>query len=110
MSAHLVIKRDGSIVQFVDFNQRAWHAGLSSYQGRSGCNDFSIGIELEGADDICYTAIQYQQLALCIQALFRAYPTIPKPAIVGHSDIAPGRKTDPGPLFNWQALAKLLSN
>ena len=98
------------MVQFVNFNQRAWHAGLSNYQGRSGCNDFSIGIELEGADDICYTVIQYQQLALCIKALFRAYPSLSKTAIVGHSDIAPGRKTDPGPLFNWQMLSRLLSS
>ena len=110
VSAHLFIRRDGSVIQFVNFNDRAWHAGLSSYQGRSGCNDFSIGIELEGADHICYTAVQYQQLASCIKALFDAYPGLLTGKVLGHSDIAPGRKTDPGPLFNWQALKRLLQN
>lgn len=108
VSAHLLIRRDGEVIQFVNFNQRAWHAGASSFAGRSGCNDFSIGIELEGADTICYTAIQYQVLAQVIQAICQAYPRVQQ--WVGHSDIAPGRKTDPGPLFNWAALQRLLGD
>lgn len=108
VSAHLFIRRDGSIQQFVNFDQRAWHAGASTYQGRCGCNDFSIGIELEGADHICYTASQYACLAEAIKALLAYYPRLTTQAVVGHSDIAPGRKTDPGPLFNWQALSRLL--
>ncbi|WP_096777565.1 1,6-anhydro-N-acetylmuramyl-L-alanine amidase AmpD [Thiomicrospira microaerophila] len=110
VSAHLFIRRDGQIIQFVNFDQRAWHAGVSRYQGRSACNDFSIGIELEGGDAICYTASQYQALALALKALLNAYPTLDEKHIVGHSDIAPGRKTDPGPLFNWRALFRLLNN
>ena len=109
VSAHLFIRRGGEVVQFVDFNQRAWHAGKSCFHGRERCNDFSIGIELEGADDVCYTAAQYQVLADVILALRRAYPSLTNAPIVGHSDIAPGRKTDPGALFNWQALNRLLT-
>lgn len=108
VSSHLFIRRGGDVIQFVDFNQRAWHAGVSNYQGRDNCNDFSIGIELEGADHICYTASQYQALADAIYALQHAYPSLQDAAIVGHSDIAPGRKTDPGLLFNWQALNRLI--
>jgi len=109
VSAHLFIRRDGQIIQFVNFDQRAWHAGVSSYQGRSACNDFSIGIELEGADDVRYTQSQYQALALAVEALMDAYPALDQKQIVGHSDIAPGRKTDPGPLFDWSALSQQLN-
>lgn len=107
VSAHLLISRDGALTQFVPFCQRAWHAGESSYQGRSRCNDFSVGIELEGVDDIPYEPAQYQALAKVIKALQRAYPAI-KDNIIGHEDIAPGRKTDPGPAFDWQTLKGLL--
>lgn len=109
VSAHLFIRRDGSIIQFVDFNQRAWHAGQSNFQGRERCNDFSIGIELEGADHICYTASQYNALAEVVKALIKAYPSLNSQKLVGHSDIAPGRKTDPGPLFSWPALQRLIT-
>jgi len=102
VSAHLLIRRDGTIVQFVPFNQRAWHAGVSQHEGRDACNDFSIGIELEGTDDIPYTGAQYYSLQVVTQALLRAYPAITKDRIVGHEHIAPGRKTDPGPSFDWK--------
>ena len=101
VSAHLLIKRDGSITQFVPFDKRAWHAGKSVFQGRENCNDFSIGIELQGADDIAYTSRQYQSLNTCIKALKSHYPIR---HIVGHCDIAPGRKTDPGKAFNWSRI------
>jgi len=101
VSAHFLIRRDGGLLQFVACAHRAWHAGVSSWHGRAHCNDFSIGIELEGADDVRYTAAQYRMLARVIRALRRRYPI---EAIVGHSDIAPGRKTDPGPAFNWSRL------
>ena len=101
VSAHFFIRRDGTLVQFVACAQRAWHAGASSWRGRAQCNDFSIGIELEGTDDVRYTAAQYQALARLIRALRRRYPI---EAIVGHSDIAPGRKTDPGSAFDWSRL------
>ena len=104
VSSHLVIKRDGGCVQYVPFNQRAWHAGVSSYQGRERCNDFSIGIELEGAETIPYTDSQYAQLNTVIDLLLAHYPSLSKQHIVGHSDIAPGRKTDPGASFDWQRL------
>lgn len=110
VSSHLFIRRGGEVVQFVDFNQRAWHAGVSCFEGRENCNDFSIGIELEGADHIAYTASQYEALAQVILALQQAYPSLNKAAVVGHSDIAPGRKTDPGPLFNWAALKRLTNS
>lgn len=108
VSAHALIRRDGHIVQYVPFHERAWHAGQSSFQGRTHCNDFSIGIELEGSDDIPYTTEQYQQLVALIKVLFKAYPTLRRDGIVGHSDIAPGRKTDPGPSFDWAAFDVLL--
>lgn len=108
VSAHLLIKRDGSIIQYVPFNKRAWHAGVSNYQGREKCNDFSIGIELEGIETVPYTDAQYTQLAQVINTLLNHYPTLSKQAIIGHSDIAPGRKTDPGPLFAWGRLYELL--
>ena len=104
VSAHAVIRRDGQIVQFVSFNDRAWHAGASQYRGRSTCNDFSIGIELEGTDDQAYDDTQYLQLAALIDALLSAYSSLSREHIAGHSDIAPGRKTDPGPAFEWPRL------
>ncbi|MEH6826149.1 MAG: 1,6-anhydro-N-acetylmuramyl-L-alanine amidase AmpD [Motiliproteus sp.] len=109
VSAHLLLERDGALTQFVGFDRRAWHAGVSCYQGREGCNDFSIGIELEGCDDVPYSDIQYQQLATLITRLLQGYPTLSRTRIVGHSDIAPGRKTDPGPAFDWLRLQRLLA-
>jgi N-acetyl-anhydromuramoyl-L-alanine amidase len=108
VSSHLVIKRTGDIVQYVPFDKRAWHAGLSSYEGRERCNDFSIGIELEGTETIPYTEVQYQQLADVVKALLNAYPRLSTERITGHSDIAPGRKTDPGESFDWQKFYCLL--
>lgn len=110
VSSHLLIRRDGEIIQYVPFHQRAWHAGASEYCGEARCNDFSIGIELEGADDIPYEPAQYQQLAELVSELRRCYPDITKDAITGHSDIAPGRKTDPGPAFDWDHLTQLINS
>ncbi|MDD2760624.1 MAG: 1,6-anhydro-N-acetylmuramyl-L-alanine amidase AmpD [Methylomonas sp.] len=104
VSAHMLIRRDGSLVQYVPFDRRAWHAGVSCYQGRERCNDFSIGIELEGSINQDYTDEQYQHLAELIPALLANYPGLSPERIVGHCDIAPGRKTDPGPTFDWQRL------
>ena len=104
VSSHLLIQRDGEITQYVPFHCRAWHAGISSYQGRESCNDFSIGIELEGCDDDKFTSEQYATLKLAISALCKAYPSLSWERITGHSDIAPGRKTDPGPGFDWSKL------
>ncbi len=110
VSSHLLIRRDGELVQFVSLDDRAWHAGHSDYCGRDNCNDFSIGIELEGSDDIPYTAAQYDILAAVSALLLRRYRELDARDIVGHSDIAPGRKTDPGPAFDWQRYrADLLS-
>ena len=109
VSAHVLIRRDGSLVQFVPFGERAWHAGQSCHQGRTACNAFSVGIELEGADDIAYEPVQYRALAELIAALAERYPAITAGRVVGHSDIAPGRKTDPGPAFEWPRLAALLA-
>jgi len=103
-SAHALIRRDGQIVQYVPFQLRAWHAGKSEFQGRSACNDFSIGIELEGTDEAPYTPAQYASLSALAAALLRTYRSLSEAAIVGHSDIAPGRKTDPGPSFDWAAF------
>lgn len=108
VSAHVLIKRDGSCVQYVPFDKRAWHAGKSAYEGREQCNDFSIGIELEGTEFIDYTDQQYVQLATVIRTLLEAYPKLSTRRITGHSDIAPGRKTDPGASFDWQKLLELL--
>lgn len=108
VSSHLLIKRTGEIVQYVPFNKRAWHAGLSSYQGRERCNDFSIGIELEGTETIHYTEAQYNQLAAAVASLLKAYPGLSKDRVTGHSDIAPGRKTDPGESFDWQKFFCIL--
>ncbi len=104
VSAHTLIRRDGTIVQYVPFGQRAWHAGQSHYRGRAACNDFSVGIELEGTDHIPYTDSQYEQLGVLVEALLEAYPSLSSDHIVGHSDVAPGRKTDPGPAFEWERL------
>lgn len=108
VSTHLLIGRDGEIVQYVPFHLRAWHAGPSSYCGRDRCNDFSIGIELEGTDGGAYESAQYRVLSESILALCDAYPSLSIDRVVGHSDIAPGRKTDPGPSFDWPRLRTLL--
>jgi AmpD protein len=108
VSAHALIRRDGSIRQYVPFGERAWHAGRSSWRGRDACNDFSVGIELEGTDQLPYEDAQYAALAALIAALCRAYPSLGVERITGHSDIAPGRKSDPGPAFDWQRLHALL--
>ena len=108
VSAHLLIKRNGDIIQFVPFHKRAWHAGESQFRGQTRCNDFSIGIELEGTDNEVYEKIQYAQLSSIIRALQQAY-LIPHDRIVGHADIAPGRKTDPGPFFDWNYLKGTLA-
>jgi AmpD protein len=108
VSSHLLIRRTGERVQYVPFHRRAWHAGASSYSGRERCNDFSIGIELEGADTDPYEPAQYRVLAESILELCDAYPTLSIERVVGHSDIAPGRKTDPGPAFDWPRLNALL--
>jgi N-acetyl-anhydromuramoyl-L-alanine amidase len=108
VSAHLLIRRTGELLQFVNFAERAWHAGQSCYQGRDNCNDFSIGIELEGADDEPYTDAQYVALSAVTALLMQHYPAIGDHRIVGHSDIAPGRKTDPGPAFDWARYRQLL--
>lgn len=110
VSSHIVIYRTGEICQFVPFHMRAWHAGESCYEGRRRCNDFSIGIELEGCDDIPYEDRQYRALARVIKALMAHYPAITPGRITGHSDIAPGRKTDPGPAFDWNRLYNSLEH
>jgi len=104
VSSHVLIARDGVLTQYVPFGLRAWHAGASNWCGREACNDFSIGIELEGTDDEPYDDRQYPVLAVLIAALQRAYPSLASGAVAGHSDIAPGRKTDPGPVFDWRRL------
>jgi AmpD protein len=109
VSAHVLIRRDGSLTQYVPFTERAWHAGDSQYCGRRACNDFSVGIELEGSDEIPYELAQYETLVKVVRALRRAYPSLRNAAIVGHSDIAPGRKTDPGPAFDWLWLQRRLA-
>ena len=108
VSSHFLIRRDGELVQYVPLDQRAWHAGESRFAGRDCCNDFSIGIELEGLDDAPYDARQYEQLAALIAMLRGTVPSLRRAPVVGHSDIAPGRKTDPGRAFDWQLLARLL--
>lgn len=105
VSAHFLIRRDGELLQFVPCTSRAWHAGESAWRGHPRCNDFSVGIELEGADDVAYTAAQYRMLARLVRALRARYPI---GDIVGHSDVAPGRKTDPGPAFDWARLRRAL--
>lgn len=109
VSAHLFIARTGSITQFVPFSERAWHAGASSFEGVVNCNDYSIGIELEGMDDIAYTDEQYLALAAVTRCLLEAYPALNCDRITGHEHIAPGRKTDPGPAFDWARYHQLLA-
>ena len=104
VSAHLLIRRDGELIQFVPFTERAWHAGESCFRGRSRCNDFSIGIELEGEDDTPYDERQYQILPDVLRAVSAAYPAISPRELAGHCDVAPGRKSDPGPAFDWLRL------
>ena len=104
VSSHVLIARDGSLTQYVPFGLRAWHAGTSHWRGRERCNDFSIGVELEGTDETPYDDRQYEALAELVAALQRAYPSLAEGWIAGHSDIAPGRKTDPGPAFDWRRL------
>lgn len=106
VSAHFLIRRDGELLQFVSCRNRAWHAGVSSWGGRQRCNDFSIGIELEGCDSLPFAAVQYPALARLIGALCRVYPLA---EMLGHSDIAPGRKTDPGPFFDWDLCRRLIA-
>lgn len=108
VSSHCLIRRHGQITQYVPFTQRAWHAGISFFQGRADCNDFSIGIELEGADDIPYTNEQYVALVELIKTLRSTYKDISLDRIVGHDTIAPDRKTDPGPAFDWSLLRRRL--
>lgn len=109
VSAHLLIERDGSIVQFVSLFDRAWHAGISCFRERENCNDFSIGIELEGTDLLPYTDAQYGALTAVTNMLLAYFPTLNADAIVGHSDIAPGRKSDPGPAFDWTRYRRSLN-
>ena len=109
VSSHLLIRRDGEVVQYVPFDRRAWHAGKSCFDGRERCNDFSIGIELEGSDDRPYEPVQYEVLADVCRVLFGAYSSLSPQRIVGHCDIAPDRKTDPGPYFEWPRLRALLA-
>lgn len=104
VSAHLLIRRDGEVVQFVPFNHRAWHAGRSSWQGREACNDYSIGIECEGTDEVPYEDSQYARLRELLPMLLESYSAITPDRIVGHSDVAPGRKTDPGASFDWKRV------
>ncbi|MBL4914802.1 1,6-anhydro-N-acetylmuramyl-L-alanine amidase AmpD [Shewanella schlegeliana] len=101
VSAHFLIRRDGELVQYVSCDSRAWHAGVSEFDGRQNCNDFAIGIELEGTDDVAYSDEQYQRLIELTHSLFTHYPALNKDRVTGHSDIAPGRKTDPGSRFDW---------
>jgi N-acetyl-anhydromuramoyl-L-alanine amidase len=108
VSAHLLVRRDGTVVQYVPFDRRAWHAGPSQWRGRERCNDFSIGIELEGTDAGGYERTQYDALARVVALLCRAYPALSPDRVVGHSDVAPGRKTDPGIAFDWPLLRTLV--
>ncbi|ABO88596.1 N-acetyl-anhydromuranmyl-L-alanine amidase [Aeromonas salmonicida subsp. salmonicida] len=109
VSAHCLIRRDGELVQYVPFGARAWHSGISSWEGREACNDFSIGIELEGTDEQPYSDAQYEVLSGLSRTISRHYPAITAQRIVGHCDIAPGRKTDPGDSFEWQRYRQMLN-
>ena len=108
VSSHLLIRRDGEVRQFVPFHKRAWHAGVSQFLGRDVCNDFSIGIEMEGTDFEPFEEVQYKALNKVIDALLKTYPSLNAESITGHEHIAPGRKTDPGPFFEWEKLSKAL--
>ena len=110
VSAHVLIRRDGSFIQYVPFDKRAWHAGNSCFQGEENCNDFSIGIELEGTDDMPYETVQYQRLAEISRLLMHSYVKLSAERVRGHCDIAPGRKTDPGEAFDWAYYRSLLSH
>ncbi len=109
VSSHLLIRRDGELVQYVSLNRRAWHAGDSCYGTRNACNDFSVGIELEGTDDVPYTTRQYEVLGAAVNALRAAYCSLRQAPVVGHCDVSPGRKTDPGPSFDWSRLSAQLA-
>ncbi len=109
VSSHLLINRGGEITQYVPFNLKAHHAGESCFDGRHQCNEFSIGIELEGCDEEAFTTVQYEALSMTTKLLLKTYPGIKSDRITGHSDIAPNRKTDPGPCFDWQHFRDLLS-
>lgn len=109
VSAHALIERTGVIIQYVNFDDRAWHAGQSSFAGRTAVNDFAVGVELEGTDECPYTPAQYRQLGRLAAALMLYYPAITRNRIVGHSDIAPERKTDPGPAFDWAWFDRALA-
>jgi len=109
VSAHLLVRRDGALVQYVPIEARAWHAGASCFEERPGCNDYSVGIELEGSDDVPYEPAQYARLARTARVLMHHYPGIRAERVVGHCDVAPGRKTDPGPAFDWPRLRRMLS-
>lgn len=109
VSSHLLVDRKGSTTQYVPFHLRAWHAGESSFEGRTVCNDFSIGIELEGCDEEPYEQVQYEVAAQAVHALMKRWPGISSRHVVGHCDIAPGRKTDPGPAFEWDLFRRLIS-
>ena len=104
VSSHLLVRRDGELIQFVPFERRAWHAGTSSFRGQDCCNDYSIGIEMEGTDDIPYTDEQYETLADVLTAIMESYPAISPRHLAGHCDVSPGRKSDPGPVFDWLRL------
>jgi len=108
VSSHLVVARGGDVTQYVKFIDRAWHAGVSRFEGREACNDFSVGVELEGTDDLPYETAQYRVLAEIVAALCAAYPSLSPKRVVGHSDIAPGRKTDPGPAFDWPLARRMI--
>ena len=110
VSAHILIERDGVMVQYVPFHKKAWHAGESEFKGKKACNDFSIGIELEGTDTEPFTPKQYQSLILLTRVLMESYPDITIDRIAGHSDVAPGRKTDPGPCFDWRYYKSCLGS
>ena len=109
VSTHLLVRRDGLLTQYVSFKDRAWHAGQSQFEGRTACNDFSIGVELEGTDTEPYADVQYPVLANVVAALCQAYASLSPQRVVGHSDIAPGRKTDPGPAFDWLRARRLIA-
>jgi len=110
VAPHVLIDRQGVVKQYVSFNDRAWHAGISVFRGQEECNDFAIGIELEGSDDVPFEPAQYERLVELLQTLMAAYPAITQDRIVGHADIAAGRKTDPGPRFDWVLLREKLKS
>jgi N-acetyl-anhydromuramoyl-L-alanine amidase len=108
VSAHVLIRRDGELTQYVPFRRRAWHAGESNWMGRSTCNDYSIGVELEGTDECPYEDVQYERLGALVRLLREVWPGITPERVVGHCEVAPQRKTDPGPCFDWARLRRLI--